>query len=241
MMDEAALQRLATRHRTTLLNIARESCQHLFLAAFYRHRQAGRVLFKGGTALRIVYGSPRFSEDLDFSGFGVSVKMLEELVTDALGQMERAGLAVDIEEAKTTSGGYLGLISTRMADQRIEIQLEISLRRRDAPAPQTAVIASDLHPAYTLLHLPEDRLVAEKLEALAQRGKARDFYDLYFMLRRGLLTPATRTLLANVSAALRRLRPEAAQELKAFLPKDQHMIVKDLRGTLERELRRFVS
>lgn len=241
MMDEAALQRLATRHRTILLNIAREYCQHLFLAAFYQHRQAGRVLFKGGTALRIIYGSPRFSEDVDFSGFNVSVKMLEELVTEALGQMERMGLAVDIEEAKTTSGGYLGLISTRMADQRVEIQLEISLRRRDVPAPQTAVIASDLHPAYTLLHLPEDRLVAEKLQALAQRGKARDFYDLYFMLRRGLLTPANRKTLADVPAALRRLRPEAFHELRLFLPKDQHTILKDFRGTLERELRRFVG
>ena len=241
MMDEAALQRLATQHRTSLLNVAREYCQHLFLAAFYRHREAGRVLFKGGTALRIVYGSPRFSEDLDFSGFGVSVTTLEDLVTDTLGDMERAGLEVNIEEAKTTSGGYLGLISTRMADHRIEIQLEISLRHRDKPSPHTAVIASALYPAYTLLHLPEDRLVAEKLQALAQRGKARDFYDLYFMLRRGLLTPAHRKTLTKVPASVNRLRPEAFHELKVFLPKDQHVILKDFRGTLERELRRFVG
>jgi hypothetical protein len=30
------------------------------------------------TALRIVYGSPRFSEDLDFSGFGTSVGEIED-------------------------------------------------------------------------------------------------------------------------------------------------------------------
>ena len=241
MMDEAALQRLATLHRTTPLNVAREYCQHFFLATFYRHRQAGRVLFKGGTALRIVYGSPRFSEDLDFSGFGISVTTLEDLVTDTLGEMERAGLGLDVEEAKPTSGGYLSFISTRMADHRIEIQLEISLRHQDKLAPHTAVIAGSLYPAYTLLHLPEDRLVAEKLQALAQRGKARDFYDLYFMLRRGLLTPAHRKTLSQVSAAVRRLRPETFQEMKSFLPKDQHAMLKDFRGTLERELRRFVG
>lgn len=40
--------------------------------AFYQEKEAEAILFKGGTALRLIYQSPRFSEDLDFSGFKIS-------------------------------------------------------------------------------------------------------------------------------------------------------------------------
>jgi len=48
-------------------NIVREYFQHVFLGELYKLSNAEKLLFKGGTALRIVYGSPRFSEDLDFT------------------------------------------------------------------------------------------------------------------------------------------------------------------------------
>ena len=74
MINSATIRKLAIAQQTTELNIAREFAQHLFLSGFYQNVGSEHVLFKGGTALRLVYGSPRFSEDLDFSGFGVTVK-----------------------------------------------------------------------------------------------------------------------------------------------------------------------
>ena len=41
----------------------------IFLSYLYQEPGSEKLLFKGGTALRIVFKSPRFSEDLDFSGF----------------------------------------------------------------------------------------------------------------------------------------------------------------------------
>lgn len=241
MIDPVTLEKLATQFRTTTLNVAREYCQHLLLSMLYQQRAATRVLFKGGTALRIIYGSPRFSEDLDFSGFGVRPQEIEELLTATLSAVERVGLALDIEEAKTTSGGYLGVIHSRFLSYRIEIQLEVSLRPRRAVSPATTLIASDLLPAYTLLHLPQEMLVEEKLRALLDRGKPRDFYDLYFMLRKGLLTPAHRRMLARVMDRLRPMKPETFSDLRLFLPKDQQGLIKDFRAALERELRRHVA
>lgn len=241
MIDPQVLQRLATRWQTTTLNVAREYCQHLFLRAFYQRDGSERVLFKGGTALRIVYGSPRFSEDLDFSGFGIRPQAIEELLTETLSAVERVGLALDIEEAKATTGGYLGIIHSRLLDYRVEMQLEVSLRPRQMVRPATALIAGDLLPAYTLVHLPEGLLVEEKVRALLDRAKPRDFYDLYFMLRKGLLAPANRRLLAHVPERLRRLKPEVFHELRLFLPKDQQGLTKDFRATLERELRRHLT
>ena len=241
MITAEVIQKLATQYQTTALNVAREYCQQLFLSVFYQRSAASRVLFKGGTALRIIYGSPRFSEDLDFSGFGIRKLAIEELITESLSAVERVGVVLEIEEAKATSGGYLGIIHNRFLDYPVEIRLEISLRERTSVKPETALIAGDFLPAYTLLHLPQELLVEEKLKALLDRAKPRDFYDLYFLLRKGLLPQKSRHRLTQVLARLKETRSESLQELKLFLPRDQQAITKDFRSTLERELRRYLG
>lgn len=198
MIDDGVLQKLATRFHTTTLNVAREYVQHVFLSAWYRHQAADRVLLKGGTALRIIYGSPRFSEDLDFSGFGIRPNAIEVLLTDVLSEMAQLGMGVEIVEAKATSGGYLGIMRSRLLGYRVETQLEISLRQQGSVKPATALIAGEFLPAYTLLHLPQDRLIEEKLRALLDRATPRDFYDVYFILRKGLLPPGQRARLRQV-------------------------------------------
>ena len=241
MIDAGTIQKLATQYQTTAINVAREYCQHLFLSAFYQHRAADRVLFKGGTALRIIYGSPRFSEDLDFSGFGIRKPAIEELITESLSAVERVGVSIEIEEAKATSGGYLGIIHHRFGDYRVEIRLEISLRDRAIVKPETALIAGDFLPAYTLLHLPQELLVEEKLKALLDRAKPRDFYDLYFILRKRLLPQKSRRRLKEVLVRLKAMESGSLQELKLFLPRDQQALAKDFRATLERELQHYVG
>ncbi|MDI6689725.1 MAG: nucleotidyl transferase AbiEii/AbiGii toxin family protein [Actinomycetota bacterium] len=65
MITKDAIKRFATKAQTSDLNVAREYCQHLFLSYFYQQKGSEKLLFKDGTALKIIYGSPRFSEDLD--------------------------------------------------------------------------------------------------------------------------------------------------------------------------------
>ena len=108
MIEANAVEELARRFQTSRDNIAREYCQHLFLSRFYQQEGSEKILFKGGTALRILWNSPRFSEDLDFSGFSVLQKEIEDRVQETLVKIEQEGLSVDIQESKKTSGGYLG-------------------------------------------------------------------------------------------------------------------------------------
>ena len=68
MISEKTIKELTQKYQTTEINIIREYCQHLFLSYFYQKRKSEQIYFKGGTALRIIYNSPRFSEDLDFTG-----------------------------------------------------------------------------------------------------------------------------------------------------------------------------
>lgn len=238
MISSSVISQAARRNQTTELNIAREYCQHLFLGAFYRESGSEKAMFKGGTALRIVYGSPRFSEDMDFSGFQTSVREIEDWVASAAGELERNAIPVSTVESKKTSGGYLAIIASPVGDLPVQIQVQVSLRRRGDVKGQGVLVTPDLLPAYALTQLPERLLVQEKLEALMARRKPRDFYDLYFMLRKGLIPTGLKSPLRKAKEALVESRIDFVQDLGPFLPRSHAAMVKDLRKTLLEELAR---
>ena len=92
MISRQFITDLSTKYQTSEQNIAREYCQHLFLSYLYRLKGGEKMLFKGGTALRIVFQSPRFSEDLDFSTFDLSVEEINGLVDSVLVNLSKEGL-----------------------------------------------------------------------------------------------------------------------------------------------------
>jgi len=239
MITVEAIRALATKLQTTELNVRREYCQHLFLSYFYQQPSTDQVYFKGGTALRVIYHSPRFSEDLDFSASLTDIHPLEDAVVGTLAEIARENIDVDITESKITSGGYLGIILFRSDDVPIAVQLEISLREGDKRG-EAVTIVSDFIPAYTLLALARDQLIDEKIRALLSRKKARDFYDLYFLLRANLLPPGKRDTLPLVLETVRKSKIDFEQELKEFLPRSQWAIIRGFPETLEREIERFV-
>jgi predicted nucleotidyltransferase component of viral defense system len=235
MISKDTIKKLTTRFQTTELNVAREYCQHLFLSYFYKQKGSEKILFKGGSALKIIYGSPRFSEDLDFSGFEASTSLIEQLIEGALLEIEREGIRVEIKESKITSGGYLSIISFDFLGYDINVQIEISQRRENKVEGVVSLITSDLIPPYTVLYLPEDQLVVEKFEALFRRKAPRDFFDLYFILRSRLLMSEDyrkrRRLKDRILKILETEKIDFKRELKLLLPRSHHAILKDF-GTV---------
>lgn len=244
MINKDAIKRFATKAQAGDLNVAREYCQHLFLSYFYQQKGSERILFKGGTALKIIYGSPRFSEDLDFSGFGTSFTLIENLLEKTLLEIEREGIKIEIQESKKTTGGYLSVISLAFLDYGISIQIEISLRGKNKIEGMIILVTSDLVPPYTLLHLPEGSLVVEKFEALFRRKAPRDFFDLYFILRNRLVIPEDYRKKYRLKDKLLRIleagRIDFKGELKLFLPASHHPILRDFETTFKREIERYL-
>lgn len=251
MIEPEILERVARAQQTSIFpNVVREYAQHIFLAELYRLPGSEHILFKGGTALRIVYGCPRFSADLDFSLFSIAsanVKSFAEgLFVDVLAEMERAGIRIDIGgKSDQTSGGYFG-IATFSASGYAPIGIEINVSSRPAADARGEVdsIANDFVPTYTLYHLAQEAMVEEKVfGALLSRKKPRDFYDLYFILRKGMLSPYQKQKLARVAQQIigeaRRINFQG--ELGAFLPANQQAIIRDFAQTLEREMRNQLS
>ena len=240
MLDAETLDRYAGRFQTSPDNIKREYCQHLFLSYLYQETGSDRLLFKGGTALRIVFGSPRFSEDLDFSGYGLKSAGIETLVNGALVNLEKTGLSIDIEESKRTSGGYLGIIWLLVGGTKIKIQLEVSLRPGLAVKGERSVIQNEFIPAYTLVHLPENLLVQEKIAALLDRKKPRDFYDYYYLLCGNYAAAKEKFNLERVLNLLLTTKIDFRRELRQFLPAGQVMQLKSFKEKLINKIKKYI-
>ena len=53
-------------------NLLREYLQYEILRSIFQSKYGHKYTFLGGTCLRIVYGTERFSEDLDFDNVGLT-------------------------------------------------------------------------------------------------------------------------------------------------------------------------
>ncbi len=236
MLSRDNLEKFTKLQQTSVQNVVREYCQHLFLSFLYQNPGSEKLLFKGGTALRILLKSPRFSEDLDFSGVGATYREIEELFTNTLVNIERTGMTVHVREATQTTGGYLGIATFEAYDMKTNVQIEVSLRKGKGFKKTRSLIANDYLPAYTLVHLSLEDIILGKLEALAARHKPRDFYDYFFLLSGD--HPAARTK-ENLKKVLRLLRQEPINfqmELKKFLPASHAMHLRHFKKILEEKI-----
>lgn len=242
MIDPKTITELAKRHQTARENIVQEYFQHLFLSRLYQQKKAERFLFKGGTALRVIWQSPRFSEDLDFTGNKITIPEIESVLEGALLRVEEEGLGVDIEEAKKTSGGYLAILQFAAAAIRACVQVEVSLRSSAKISGETSLVASDFLPPFTLIHLDKKILVREKINACLTRAKPRDFFDLYFILRSRLafsdVFSKDKILKIKILSAIKGADLNLKSELKRFLPSSHHGLLKNFKKILEAEVAR---
>lgn len=239
MISEEIIQTLTSKYQTNEINVKREYFQHLFLSYFYQQPKAENIFFKGGTALRLLHSSPRFSEDLDFNSAFIDYKGIETLVLETLAQMEKENIKFSIKEGKPTSGGFLASISFEGFAEPVDIQIDISQREEEKKGEVVAVI-NDFVPAYNVVTVTEIQLVFEKLRALLERKKPRDFYDLYFLLRKQIPIPQKKELFPKVLEVLKKKDINFKGELRQYLPRSHWMIIKDFKKSLEREIQRFL-
>ena len=160
MISRQFITTLATRLQTTEENIAREYCQHLFLSFFYKRRGSEKLLFKGGTALRIIFNSPRFSEDLDFSALNsgnITIPEINQIIDDTL----LAIMELGIEPEKrlnsgtngATSGGYYAVIYMTMLEFNSELKTQISFRPLDQVGRSSNMISNEFIDPYLIHYL----------------------------------------------------------------------------------------
>ncbi|MFH0856330.1 MAG: nucleotidyl transferase AbiEii/AbiGii toxin family protein [bacterium] len=239
MLNLDKIKELSKKYQTDARNIIREYVQHEFLNFFYQTPESGSILFKGGTALRIIYQSPRFSEDLDFTGINIfSYRLIESPFIDAARQLEKEGMRIELKEAKQTTGGYLGIILYQIFGISEQMKFEISLRKGKTIKQETDTIISEYAPAYTITHVGGQEIVNGKIAALLDRSKPRDFYDLYFILRHPRLHQYIRKDdYKKIDSLFDKVRINFKSDLSPLLPASHQMILKDFKNFLRKEIK----
>lgn len=110
----------------------REYLQYKILQIIFGSAYANKLAFLGGTALRIVYGNDRFSEDLDFDNFSLTEEEFNELSKVVKEKLELEGYTVEIRNvSKGAFRCYLKIPRllfddglSEYADEKILIQLD---------------------------------------------------------------------------------------------------------------------
>lgn len=240
MITQESIKKLSGKFRTREENVAREYIQNLFLSSLYQLKNSEKILFKGGTALRIIYQSPRFSEDLDFSSINFNTKQdIENIFITIIEEIEKVNINLELKEAKFTSGGYLGIIAYDFYHFKGEIFFEVSFREKKIKA-ETDLIVNDYVPSYILTHLSSEELVKEKVSALLERGKPRDYYDIYFILRHPELKQFIhKKILLKIEQKLQKEKTDFKRELSVLLPIDHNSILKGFQERLIREICKY--
>jgi len=190
MLTRTQIQRLAQRHCIGMQVQERDYLQHLLLSLLYARSQV--LIFKGGTALRLVFRGPRYSEDLDFNGAD-DVPVLHQLWENVVAGLGDYGIVAEMRNAWTSDVGYSFDVSYQgpLYDgrERSKSKVRVDINRRpEKVETRRELVASeydDVRPFVVTVLAPE-QLLAEKIRALLVRGKPRDLYDIWLLLGQGV-------------------------------------------------------
>jgi predicted nucleotidyltransferase component of viral defense system len=233
MLTRAQIQRLAQRHSIGVQAQERDYIQHLLLFLLYRKSQS--LVFKGGTALRIVYKGNRYSEDLDFNG-PANVASIKELWQGVLRDLRDFGVNAEIRYEWQSDVGYSFDVSYQgpLYDGRDrtkgKVRVDISTRQEKVDTQRELVTSEydDIRPFVTTA-ISLEHLLAEKVRALFMRSKARDVYDIWLLTHQGvrmnqalvrkkLVLYDVTLSKANLEGALEKAKADWIRDLRPLLP-----------------------
>jgi hypothetical protein len=199
---EQMLERYACQTRDDYVSALREILQQIALLGLWRGKFFEHAAFYGGTALRVLYGLDRYSEDLDFSLLKPSTAFSLGAYGDALRrELASFGFEVSFERRKRNSQSAIEsaflkantlqqLIVVRAATtvmrpqhagEVLKIKLEVDTDPPGGFETESRAVLLPVPFAVRAYSLPD--LFAGKMHALLcrkwkTRVKGRDWYDL---------------------------------------------------------------
>lgn len=187
MMTPGQIADLSLHYHIDEFTIRREYIQLLFLHNLYQQPHANNIYFKGGTALRLLYHFPRFSEDLDFTTEYTHEEIKKILIlVEASLQYDLPGLHIMLLYQGAKRVRYRIKYAAPDFKYPFVIRLDYSDGKILIP-PETTILSTrfPLGQLPIIIHLAKKEMVAEKICALYGRSKGRDFFDVWYLLKRG--------------------------------------------------------
>lgn len=221
-MNKEQLEQLKKELKISSDKIIREEAEMMFLEELSEDKISSRLVFYGGTALRLVYDSPRFSEDIDL------------IETEAISPVDFKKFVIrvatkhgwklsDIKDKRRT---IFALLNIKDENLKHSFSLKIEIHKpakKIRLASKLEIIKSPvsiLSPLLLVATLSELKKMKEA--ALANRQKARDVFDLWYIARK-----------LRIDFVLPQNTPkfrerEFKNELQVFLPFNYYQTIKQL-------------
>ena len=159
------------------------------LDSLFRQKNSENISFIGGTAIRIVYGGSRFSEDLDFDNFGLSFTDFDKLISSTGKHLKDKGF--EIETRLVQKGAYhcylkfpkilYDLKLSPLVDQKILVKID--LNDQAAISKPEVFYLNRFGLNSEIKTNPVEIILAQKMIAAVERKtpKGRDFFDISFL------------------------------------------------------------
>ena len=169
-----------------IFNQYRENTIIEVVQALSKSEAGSHIVFKGGTALKLFYGLPRYSEDIDYDSTGkLSPIDLTEIIKTVTAK-KRWEVTDDAVKYNTI------LVELRFPgpERNFRVKIEISTRKKEINATILSLRG------VPVISLEPSFLMTEKLITFVDRQAGRDFFDAWFILNNAY--PLDEGLILNV-------------------------------------------
>lgn len=182
MIDPIQAERLANSIGVSPEVVIMEAYQMSLLDDLGATSLSKRLVFKGGTCLRLAYNSFRFSEDLDFSCLKpISFKDFSQTITKISAKYPETKI-VDLFDMKQT---LFAKIAVSIGRWQVGIKIEVSKRRenwREDNDYHLKLLQSSISSLTPLLFTATlTKIYQDKILAVKFRQEPRDWFDLWYL------------------------------------------------------------
>ena len=224
-MDQNLAESAAKRLKIAVEQVVREELELSLLKNLFESGIGTALVFKGGTALRLAFGSPRFSDDLDFyASSAVPEAAFRTAARAALKGLPEATLVEALAKRFTLFALYR--FDVPYIARPFSIKVEVSTReesRRQASESELRLLSSEATNLSVLARVATlERALEDKKAAFAARRQPRDLYDLWFISQK-LGLPFQADLAGSDPLIVRR-------ELRKYLPRTHWSVIDQWTG-----------
>jgi len=150
------------------------------------------MVFKGGTCIYKFYNLDRFSEDLDFSlRKEININQLLKTIIRELKKFNIESKVIGNRNSRNSVLSSLrvyGPLYDGVDQSACKLQIDVNLKSEVVLKPITKRLISMYEDAPTcfVLIMQEEEILAEKIRTVLTRDRARDLYDVEFLLEKGV-------------------------------------------------------
>jgi uncharacterized protein len=247
MISRSELQRLANREKIGLGVLEKDYVLTEALKSLWQTASPSDLLvFKGGTALRKVdFADWRYSEDLDFTvKHDIKEDELRSFLEEWYSHIEQVSQIRLTTKMLHKPNGYARIRAQFIGPLAYPgmIFMDLSFDEQLYLEPERMPILS--HPfsseGQAVLAYCLEEILAEKIRSLIERGKSRDYYDVWRLLKEKTSLINSK-LLSEVLTAKIRHKNLKVSNISDFLPKDTATLKRYWASELESQITHLPS